>query len=98
MPPVKRIRTALIPALAALALGAVSAQASSVREVGDYKDVPMPQAACPLSCQAVGHMTGYPAPIRSPKNPYRIPHQGNLLAFTHRPRQPRTSPTPFFTD
>jgi hypothetical protein len=95
---VKRIRTALIPALAALALGAVSAQASSVREVGDYKDVPMPQAGCPLSCQAIGHMTGYQVQIGSHHNPYVIHHDGNIVAFTIRLGKPDTSQTQFFTN
>ena len=98
MPPVKRIRTAIIPALAALALGAVSAQASSVREVGDYKEVPLPQAGCPLSCQAIGHMTGYQVQIGAHKNPYVIHHDGNIVAFTIRLGKPNTEQTQFFTN
>jgi hypothetical protein len=100
MAPVKRIRTALIPALAlaALGVGAASAEASSVREVGDYKDVPMPQAGCPLSCQAVGHVTGYQVQIGTHKNPYVIHHDGNIVAFTIRLGKPDTSQTQFFTN
>jgi hypothetical protein len=100
MPPVKRIRTALIPALAlaALSVGAASAQASSVREVGDYKDVPLPQAGCPLSCQAIGHMTGFQVQIGSHKNPYVIHHDGNIVAFTIRLGKPDTQQTQFFTN
>jgi hypothetical protein len=100
MPPVKRIRTALIPALAlaALGVGAASAEASSVREVGDYKDVPMPQAGCPLSCQAIGHMTGFQVQIGAHKKPYVIHHDGNIVAFTIRLGKPDTQQTQFFTN
>jgi hypothetical protein len=55
--------------MALLAVSAVSAHASSVREVGEYKDVPLPQAGCPLSCQAIGHVTGYQVQIGSHRNP-----------------------------
>src|SRR4051795_8567390 len=100
MPPVKRIRTALIPALALVALSVCAgpALASSVREVGDYKDAPLPQAGCPLSCQAVGHITGYQVQIGSHKNPYVIHHDGNIVAFTIRLGKPNTEQTQFFTN
>jgi hypothetical protein len=99
---VNRIRTALIPALTlavlSVGVGAVTAQASSVREVGDYKDVPLPQAGCPLSCQAIGHMTGYQVQIGTHKNPYVIHHNGNIVAFTIRLGKPDTQQTQFFTN
>jgi len=100
MPPVSRIRTALIPAVAAAGLlaAAGAAQASSVREIGDYKDVPLPQAGCPLSCQAIGHMTGYQVQIGSHKNPYVIHRDGNIVAFTIRLGKPDTQQTQFFTN
>jgi hypothetical protein len=95
---VKRIRTALIPALALLAVTAVSAHASSVREVGEYKDVPLPQAGCPLSCQAIGHVTGYQVQIGAHRNPYVIHHDGNIVAFTIKLGKPDTQQTQFFTN
>ena len=97
---VKRIlRTALLPALVALcAVGAASAQASSVREIGDYKDVPLPQAGCPATCQAIGHMTGYQVKIGAHSNPYVIHHNGNIVAFTIRLGKPDTQQTQFFTN
>jgi hypothetical protein len=100
MPPVKRIRTALIPALALLfvSLAAAAAQASSVREIGEYKDAPLPQAGCPLSCQAIGHMTGFQAQIGSHKKPYVIHRDGYIVAFTIRLGKPDTSQTQFFTN
>jgi hypothetical protein len=98
MPSVKRIRTALVPALALLAMGAASAQASSVREIGDYKDVPLPQAACPLTCQAIGHVTGYQVQIGAHKNPYVIHRDGYIVAFTIRLGKPDASQSLFFTN
>jgi hypothetical protein len=98
MPSVKRIRTALVPALALLAMGAASAQASSVREVGDYKEVPLPQAGCPLACQAIGHVTGYQVQIGTHKNPYVIHRDGYIVAFTIRLGKPDATQTQFFTN
>src|SRR6059036_835785 len=100
MPSVKPIlRTAIVPALVALgAFGAASAQASSVREIGDFKDVPLPPAGCPATCQAVGHMTGYQVQIGSHKNPYVIHQNGNIVAFTIRLGKPDTTQTQFFTN
>jgi hypothetical protein len=98
MPSVKRIRTALVPALALLAVGAASAQASSVREIGDYKEVPLPQAGCPLACQAIGHVTGYQVQIGTHKNPYVIHRDGYIVAFTIRLGKPDAQQTQFFTN
>jgi hypothetical protein len=98
MPSVKRILTTLVSALALLAMSAASAQASSVREIGDYKEVPLPQAGCPLACQAIGHVTGYQVQIGTHKNPYVIHRNGNIVAFTIRLGKPDTQQTQFFTN
>jgi hypothetical protein len=98
MPSVKRIRHALIPAFALLLLAAGSASASSVREIGEYDDVPLPQAGCPLSCQAIGHVTGYQVQIGSHKNPYVIKRNGNIVAFTIRLGKPDAEQTTFFAN
>jgi hypothetical protein len=98
MPSVKRIRHALIAASALFLLAAGSAQASSVREVGDYPDVPLPQAGCPTNCQAVGHVTGYQVQIGSHKNPYVLMHPGKIVAFTIRLGKPDAQQTQFFTN
>lgn len=79
-------------------MGAASAQASSVREVGDYKEVPLPQAGCPLACQAVGHVTGYQVQIGTHKNPYVIHRDGYIVAFTIRLGKPDATQTQFFTN
>jgi hypothetical protein len=93
-----RLRHALIPAFALLLLAAGPAFASSVREVGDYSDVPLPQAGCPLTCQAIGHVTGYQVQIGTHKNPYVITRDGNIVAFTIRLGQPDAQQTQFFAN
>jgi hypothetical protein len=91
---------ALIPAFAVVLLVAATAQASSVREVGDYKDAPLPQAGCPdpNTCQAVGHVTGYQVQIGKHRNPYVIHHDGKVVAFTIRLGKPDAKQTTFFTN
>src|SRR3954466_13943203 len=98
MPPVKRIRIALIPALALLfvSVAATAAQASSVREVGEYKDVPLPQAGCPLGIKAIGHMTGFQAQLGAQKEPFVIHRDGYIVALRIRLGKPDTQQTQFF--
>jgi hypothetical protein len=98
MPSVRRIRYALIPALALFLLVVGAAIASSVREVGEYSDPPLPQAGCPQNCQAVGHVTGYQVQIGSHKNPYVIRRNGKIVAFTIRLGKPDAQQTTFFTN
>jgi hypothetical protein len=98
MPSVNRLRHALIPAFALFLLAAGSASASSVREIGEYDDVPLPQAGCPLNCQAVGHVTGYQVQIGSHKNPYVITRTGKIVAFTIRLGKPDAQQTQFFAN
>jgi hypothetical protein len=98
MPSVKRICQALIPAFALFLLLAGSSHASSAREIGEYPDVPLPQAGCPLNCQAVGHVTGYQVQIGTHKNPYVIHRQGKIVAFTIRLGKPDTQQTQFFSN
>lgn len=99
MPPMSRLLRALIPAfLALLLVCAGAAQASSVREIGDYDDVPLPQAGCPLTCQAVGHVTGYQVQIGTHKNPYVIHRDGKIVAFTIRLGKPDAGQTMFFAN
>ena len=98
MPAVSRLRHALISAFALLLLAAGPASASSIREVGDYDDVPLPQAGCPLNCQAIGHVTGYQVQIGSHKNPYVIRRPGKIVAWTIRLGKPDTQQTDFFAN
>jgi hypothetical protein len=95
---VNRFLHALIPAFVLLLLGASAASASSVREVGEYPDVPLPAPGCPLNCQAVGHVTGYQVQVGTHKNPYVIKNAGKIVAFTIRLGKPDAQQTQFFTN
>jgi hypothetical protein len=92
------LRHALIPAIGLCLLAAGPASASSVREIGEYDDVPLPQAGCPLSCQAIGHVTGYQVQIGTHKNPYVIKRNGKIVAFTIRLGKPDAEQTTFFAN
>jgi hypothetical protein len=98
MPSVSPVRHALIAAFALLLLAAGPATASSVREVGEYDDVPLPQAGCPLTCQAIGHITGYQVQIGAHKNPYVIKRAGKIVAWTIRLGKPDAEQTQFFAN
>src|SRR4051794_8953513 len=98
MPSMSRLRHALMPAFALLLLAAGPAFASSVREIGEYDDVPLPQAGCPDTCQAIGHITGYQVQIGSHKNPYVIKRNGKIVAFTIRLGKPDAQQTQFFAN
>jgi hypothetical protein len=98
MPSVSRLLNALIVMSVLLMLAASAASASSVREVGEYADVPLPQAGCPLNCQAIGHVTGYQVQIGTHKNPYVITHAGKIVAWTIRLGKPDAQQTQFFAN
>jgi hypothetical protein len=98
MPPVSRLPHALISAFALLLLAAAPAFASSIREIGEYDDAPMPQAGCPLNCQAIGHVTGYQVQIGAHKNPYVIRRAGKIVAWTIRLGKPDAEQTQFFAN
>jgi hypothetical protein len=101
MPPVKRLLpalTALLLILAGTAYAQFPAQSSSTREIGDFSDQPFPQAGCPNSCQAIGHVTGYQVQIGSHKNPFVIRQNGKIVAFTIRLGKPDAQQTQFFTN
>jgi hypothetical protein len=99
MPVVNRLRHALIPAvLFCLVALCGTAFASSLREIREYDDQAMPQAGCPLNCQAIGHVTGYQVQIGKHKNPYVIGHDGKIVAFTIRLGKPDAQQTQFFVN
>jgi hypothetical protein len=99
MPSVNRLRRAFIPALLLfLTVLAGSASASSLREIREYDDEPMPAAGCPLNCQVVGHMTGYQVQLGKHKNPYVIGHDGKIVAFTIKLGKPDAQQTQFFAN
>jgi hypothetical protein len=98
MPSVRLLLRALLPAFALFLLVAGSAQAASVREVGEFTDQPFPEAGCPNNCQAVGHVSGYQVQIGTHKNPYLIKKAGKIVAFTVHLGKPDAQQTQFFTN
>jgi hypothetical protein len=106
MPSVRSIVRALIPAFALFVLVAAAAQASSVREVGEYKDSPLPSsgfkpgcappAPATATCQAIGHVTGFQTQIGTHKNPYVVHRSGKIVAFTIKLGKPDNAQTQFF--
>jgi hypothetical protein len=98
MPSVKRLTSTLIPAFVLSLLLAATAQASNVKEIGEFTDTPVPEAGCPANCQAIGHVTGYQVQIASHKNPYTITARGKIVAFTMKLGKPDAEQTQFFTN
>jgi hypothetical protein len=101
MPVVNRIPRAIAPAFVLVLLLVTAADAGPRwRELGEYKDEPLPKPACPeaKTCQAVGHVTGYQVEMGKHKNPYTVNHRGKIVAFTIKLSKPNKSQTKFFTD
>ena len=77
---------------------AAGSPAAVVREIGEYSDVPLPQAGCPLNCQAIGHVTGYQVQI----GPHRTRSSSSRTARSSRSpvrlSKPDAQQTQFFTN
>src|SRR4051812_22915759 len=92
MPSVKRILSALIPAIVLAAVVAAVALAASTREVGQYSDSPFPDtgfkpgcAPAPPAeptCKVIAHVTGFQTHFGRHNRPFVIGHNGTVVAFT----------------
>src|SRR3954469_19770886 len=92
MPSVKRILSALIPALAVVAIVAAAALAASPREFGQYADSPFPdtgfkpgcapQPPAEPTCKVIAHVTGFQTQFGRHKRPFVIGHNGTAVALT----------------
>jgi hypothetical protein len=87
---------ALITALGALAL-APAAQARVI-ELGADANPASASASCPANCQAIGRVSGYMGRSGKGSNPFRIPRDGKILAFTVGLGKPDANQVKFFTD
>ena len=107
MPPVNRFIRAIIPALAVFLMLVTAADAGpSWRELGAYKDSPLPppgfKKGCEgtktkaATCRAVAHLTGYQTRFGSHKNPYVVNNRGKLTAVTVRLGKPTADQLKFF--
>jgi hypothetical protein len=85
-----------ISAFAALTL-APSAEARVI-ELGADALPDKPAASCPDSCQAIGRVTGYMGRSGKARDPFKVPRDGKILAFTVTLGKPDDSQTKFFTN
>src|SRR4051812_17228924 len=98
MPSVKRILSALIPAILVVAIVAAAAFAASTREVGQYADSPFPDpgfrpgcAPAPPAeptCKVIAHVTGFQTQFGRHKRPFVVGHNGTAVALTIRLGKP----------
>ena len=85
--------TALLPAVAALALPA--AAPAKVAELGQLADDV--RGACPTNCVAVSRTTGYQAKVGPDRGLYVAPSDGRIVAWTIALGKPGPKQTAFFT-
>jgi len=81
-------------ALTALALP----QAASARVIELGSEIPTAQVSCPANCQAIGRVTGYQGRGGALRDPFVIPRNGRILAFTIRLGSPDATQERFFED
>ena len=80
--------------LAALALP----QAASARVIELGSDIPATAVSCPANCQAIGRVTGYQGRGGAKRDPFVIPRNGRIVAFSIRLGQPDATQERFFED
>src|SRR5215211_4102346 len=86
----------VILALACLAL-APGTQAA-VTELGADSAPGDVKASCPESCQAIGRVSGYMGRSGKGANPFQVPRDGKIVAFTVSLGKPDANQVKFFTD
>src|SRR5919204_1449319 len=99
-----RMRRALMTGFACAAAGCAltaPAQAVTVTELGDFKDVPMPAADCPgqpntSDCQSIAQVTGFQVQVGHHNVPFKIRKPGYVIAFTLRMSKPSADQVNFF--
>jgi len=99
-----RMRRALLTALACSAAScalAAPAQAGTVTELGDFKDVPFPPADCPgqpntSDCQSIAQVSGFQVQVGKHSVPFKIRKPGYVIAFTLRMSKPNPDQVNFF--
>ena len=90
-------RIAIIFACAGALVAAAPASAE-VRELGVSPEAPLVEPSCPVDCQAIGRVSGYPVQIGALKNPFLINEPGTVVAFTVRLGKPDAEQTTFFSN
>jgi hypothetical protein len=92
----------------ALMLVAVADAGPAWREIGEYKDSPLPgpgfKKGCEgkkadgsdAKCKAVAHLTGYQTQFGTHRNKYKVNHRGKITALTLRLGNPTKDQLKFF--
>jgi hypothetical protein len=107
MPPVTRFIRAITPACVAFLMLATAADAGPAwREIGEYKDSPLPapgfkkgcegKTPSKATCKAVAHLTGYQTQFGTHRNKYVVNHRGKITAITLRLGNPTKAQLNFF--
>jgi len=102
-----RIIRALTPAFVAFFILATAADAGPAwREIGEYKDSPLPapgfKKGCEgktpdkATCKAIAHLTGFQTQFGTHKNKYVVSHRGKITAVTLRLGNPTKDQLKFF--
>jgi hypothetical protein len=85
-----------ITAFAALALAPPAL--ATVTELGADASPDAVKASCPDNCQAIGRVSGYMGRSGKGTNPFQIPRDGKIVAFTVSLGKPDANQVKFFTD
>jgi hypothetical protein len=91
----RRLLTAALATVAGLALAA-AAPAATIREVGLTSSA-FPAPGCPSQCSVIARVTGYQAQSGSARNPYVVPVNGRIVAFTVALGSPDANQLKYFT-
>src|SRR3954471_12761457 len=102
-----RIVRALTPALVLFLMLVTAADAGPAwREIGEYKDSPLPgpgfkkgcegKAPDNATCKAIAHLTGFQTRFGSHRNKYVVNHRGKITAVTLRLGNPTKDQLKFF--
>lgn len=90
------MKRSLLIWVAAAAVLLPSTASARVVELGSK--IPPAQVSCPMSCQAVGRVTGYQGRGGEVTDPFVIPRAGKIVAFTIRLGSPDANQRRFFED
>jgi hypothetical protein len=92
------MRRALPAIFVFAALALASPAQARVVELGADSDPASARASCPDSCQAIGRVSGYMGRSGKAANPFQVPSDGHIVAFTVSLGRPDANQVRFFTD
>ena len=89
-----------LPAILAFALlaAAPAAAQATVTELGADALPSDAKSSCPDNCQAIGRVSGYMGRSGKGANPFQVPRDGKIVAFTVSLGKPDANQVKFFTD